>query len=159
MKYSLFDFLGAALVPVLCANVAACSAGYVHCGLVFVAAVRTLPDELVVAVGYDLDFACVTTFLAAVTLGVELGVHDVLVDVFEKCHDGRNVVFHVWNLNIAYGTARRKLLELALKAKLGKGVHLLGNVNVIAVRDVVFVRNTRNLTESLFEAFCEFVCG
>ena len=81
MQHPFFDFLSAALIPVLRADVAAGSAGDIHCGLVFVAAVGALPDQFVVAVGDDLDFASVTAFLATVALGVELGVHDVLVDV------------------------------------------------------------------------------
>ena len=159
MQNPFFDFLGAALIPILSSDVAAGSARDVHGRLIFVAAVRALPDELVVAVGYDFYFSRVAAFLAAVGLCVELGVHDVLIDVFEERHDGGNIVLHVRNLYIADGSAGRKLLELALEREFCESVNLLSDMNMIAVRDVVFVRHALNLTEALFEAFCEFVCG
>ena len=106
MQDSFFDFLCATLIPVLRSDVSAGSAGYIHRCLVFVAAVRTLPYELVVAVGHNLYFTSVTAFLAAVRFCVELSVHDVLVDVFEKRHYGRNIIFHVRNFNIAYSSSR-----------------------------------------------------
>jgi len=84
MENSFLDFLSSALVPILRANVAAGAPRYVHCGLVGVSAVRALPDELVLAVGDNLDFACVAAFLAAVGLCVKLGVHNVIVDMFHN---------------------------------------------------------------------------
>ena len=118
MQHALFNFLGSALVPVLGSDIAAGSAGYVHGGLVGVAALRAFPDELSVVVFYNLDFAGVAALLAAVRFCVELGVHDVFVDVLQNCHNSRNVVFHVWNFNIAYGSAWTQLLELAFKGEL-----------------------------------------
>ena len=89
MKYALLNFLGASLVPVLCSDVSACTAGDIHCCLVCIAAVRALPDKLAVPVLLDLDFTGVTASLAEVALCVELGVHDVVVDVLEQSHYGR----------------------------------------------------------------------
>ncbi len=103
---SFLDFLCSALIPVLGADVAAGSSRDVHRGLVGVAAVRAFPDELVSFVRHDSDFAGVAAFLAAVALCVQLGIHYVVVDVLEQCHDSRNVVLHVRNFNIAHGSAR-----------------------------------------------------
>ena len=89
MENALLDFLGASLVPVLCSDVSACTAGDIHCCLVCIAAVRALPDKLAVPVLLDLDFTGVTASLAEVALCVELGVHDVVVDVLEQSHYGR----------------------------------------------------------------------
>lgn len=46
MKHSLFNLLGSSLIPELCADIAACTAGYAHLILVAVATVWALPDEL-----------------------------------------------------------------------------------------------------------------
>ena len=101
MQYAFLNFLCAALVPVLGSDVTAGAAGNVHCRLVAVSALRAFPDEFAVFVFDYLNFAGVTTFLAAVALGVEFSVHDVFVDVLEKCHYSRNIVFHVRNFYIA----------------------------------------------------------
>ena len=51
MQYAVLDLLCAALVPVLGADVAAGSAGYVHFILVGIAALRAFPDQLAVFFG------------------------------------------------------------------------------------------------------------
>ena len=106
MQDSFFYFLGAALVPVLGANVTAGAAGNVHGALVAVAAVVAFPDQLSFAVAYDVYFACVAAFLAVVALGVEFCIHDVVVDVLEQGHYGRYVAFHVGHFHVAYGSSR-----------------------------------------------------
>jgi hypothetical protein len=81
MQYTLFDFLRASLVPVLCADIAARSARDIHRGLITVAAVRAFPDKLSVIISLYLDLARVAALLAEVALRIEFGIHDVVVDV------------------------------------------------------------------------------
>ena len=89
MKYALLNFLGAPLVPVLGADVAACTASNVHCCLVCISAVRALPDKFLVHIFFDFDFTGVAAFLAEVALCIEFGIHYVVVDVLEQSHYGR----------------------------------------------------------------------
>lgn len=89
MENALLDFLGASLVPVLCSDVSACTAGDIHCCLVCIAAVRALPDKFLVHIFFDFDFTGVAAFLAEVALCIELGIHYVVVDVLEQSHYGR----------------------------------------------------------------------
>ena len=105
MKYSFLDLLGPALVPELCSDVSACSAGYVHLVLIAVSAVGAFPDELAVLVVYDLDLSVVSAYLAVIALGVELCVHDVIVDVLHYRNDCLDIVLKVGHLDIADSAA------------------------------------------------------
>src|SRR5574344_521985 len=112
MQYTLFDFLRAPLIPVLCADVAACSARDIHCCLIAVAAVRTFPDEFSVIISLYLNLARVAALLAEIALRIEFGIHDVVVDMSEQRHYRRKIVFHVRYFDIAHSASGRKLLEL-----------------------------------------------
>ena len=83
MQHAVLDLGGAALVPELGADVAAGAAGNVQLVLVAVVALGALPNQLAVLL-HDLDLAVVAADLTVIALGVQLGVHDVLVD---KLHD------------------------------------------------------------------------
>lgn len=138
MQHTLLDFLRTALVPELGPNVAAGTSGHVELILVTVAAVRADPNEL--AVLFDnLDFSVVAADLAVVTLGVELGIHDVVVDELHDLEDCVNVVLHVRNLHIGDGSAGAQLLELGLQCELVKGIDFLSDMDMIGVCDVVLV--------------------
>ena len=81
MQHPFFYFLRAALVPVLCADITASAARYVHHVLVFIAAIRAPPDQLAVTVLNNLNFAGVAAFLAVVALCVQLGIHNVFINM------------------------------------------------------------------------------
>ena len=82
MKHSLFNLLGSSLIPELCADIAACTAGYTHLVLVAVATMWALPDKLASALFlYDFDFSVVATYLAIVALCIQLCVHDIVVNI------------------------------------------------------------------------------
>ena len=107
----------------------------------------------------DLNLSVIAAYLAVITLGIQLCVHDVVVD---KLHDGQNslqVILHVRNLHIGDSSARRQCLELGFQRQLVKGVDLLGHMYVIAVRNVVAIRYTLYDTETLLQTFGKLVGG
>ena len=83
MENSFLDLLGSSLVPVLSTDVTAGSSGNVHLALIGVSALGASPDQLTVLLS-DLDLTIPAAFLTVVRLGVQLGVHDVVVDEFHQ---------------------------------------------------------------------------
>ena len=157
MEHALADLLGPALVPELGADVTAGAAGNAHAGLVAVAADRALPDQLTGIVLDDHDLAVIAAALTVIALGVEFGVHDVVVDILHHSQNSGNVVLHVGNLDVADGTAGGELLEIRLEFQFVEGVDLLSHVYVIAVGDVVFVRDALDDAEALLQALGKLV--
>ena len=158
MQHSVLDLSGSALVPELGADVAAGAAGDVQLVLVAVVALGALPDQLAV-LGHDLDLAVVAADLAVVALGVQLGIHNVVVDELHDLDDRLEVVLHIGDLDIADGAARRELLELTLKLELGEGIDLLGNMDVVRVGDIVAVGDAGHHAEALLQALGKLVGG
>ena len=106
MKHSFFDLLCTSLVPELGSDVSAGTSCDIQLILIGVAAVRTSPDKLSVFVFFYLDLSVIAAYLTLVALGIELCVHDRIVDMLHDCKDCRNVVLHVRNLNIGNRAAR-----------------------------------------------------
>ena len=156
MQHSVLDLGSSALVPELGADVAAGAAGDVQFVLVAVVALGAFPDQLAV-LRHDLYLAVVAADLAVVTLGVQFGVHDVLVDELHDLDNGLEVVLHVGHLHIADGTARGELLEVALELQLREGVDLLGHVDMVGVRDIIAVRDARHKPKTLLQALGKLV--
>ena len=147
MQHSVLDLGGAALIPELGADVAAGAAGNVQLVLVTVVAFGALPDQLAVLL-HNLNLAVIAADLAVIALGVQLGIHNVLIDELHHLDDGLEVVLHIGHLDIADGTARGQTLEITLKFQLGEGVNLLRHVDVVGVRDIVAVGNARHNAKS-----------
>ena len=139
MQNALFNFLSASLIPVLCSDVATCSAGNIHFCLVCVSAVWTLPDQFSVSICDNANFASVTAFLATVGFCIQLRIHYVFVNVLEQSDYSRNIVFHIWNFDITYSATRRKFLELAFKCEFCECINLFSHMHVIRICNVVFV--------------------
>ena len=158
MQHAVFDFGGTALVPELGADVTAGAAGNIQLVLVTVVALGALPNKLAVLL-YNADLTIVAAHLAVVALGVQLGVHDVVVDELHDLDDSLQVVLHIGHLHIADGAARGQALELALKLQLGKGVNLLGHVHMVAVGDIVAVGDARHNAKALLQALGKLVGG
>ena len=156
MKYSILNLLCTSLIPELGSDITAGTSCNEESVLVAVAAVRALPDELAVILD-DLNLTVVAALLAIITLGVKLGVHDVIVDIADDLQDGFEVILHVRDLDVADGTAGGKRLELRLEAELFKRVNMLGNVDVVAVCDIRLIRDARDDAEAALEALCELV--
>ncbi len=159
MHNPLFNLLGSSLVPELGSDVAAGSSRHVHLVLVGVAAIRAYPDELAVFVSLNPNLAVIAAHLAVVALGIELGVHDVVVNVFHDCQHRLDIVLHVRHFHVADGTARGQLLELCLEGQLVESIDRLCDMYVVAVGDVILVRHTRESCRNGPEAFGEFVGG
>ena len=158
MQDPILDLLGTALVPVLGTDIAAGTAGDVHLVLVAVAAVGADPDQLAV-VFLDADLAVVAAALAVVGLGVQLGVHDVVVDELHDFQNGVDVLLHVGHLDVADGAAGGQLLELGLEGQFGEGVDLLGDMDVVGVGDIALVGDAGHHAESVLEALGKLVGG
>ena len=159
VQHPVLDLLGPALVPILGTDVAAGPAGHVHLGLVGVAAVGADPNELAILVVADLDLAVVAAALAVVRLGVQLRVHDVVVDELHQLQDRIDVLLHVGDLDVRNRAAGGKLLELRLKGQLGEGIDLLGDMDVVGIGDVALVRDAGDHAEAALQALGELVGG
>ena len=157
MHNSIPYLLRSALIPELGPDIAAGTSCDVHHRLVPVMTLWTLPDELSVVV-YYLYLAVVAAHLAIVALGVQLGIHYIIVDKSDDLQYGRDIVLHIRHLDVADSAARGKMLEFRLEFELGERIYLLGNVNVVAVGDVVLVGYALYLSETLLQALCKLIC-
>ena len=157
MKHSFLNFLSSALIPILRANVFAGTSCDVHLGLITVAAMGTFPHELAVGIIRYLDLTVKTADLAIVALGIELGVHNVVVDEFHNSEHSVDIVLHIGHLDVRDCAAGRALLELSLEGKLCKSVNGLGNVHVIGISDIVSVGSAANYAEAVLKALSELV--
>ena len=129
VQHPVSNFRCAPLIPELGSDITACAAGYIHFRLVAVSTLRTFPNQL--SVFFDNhDFTVVSAHLAIVALGVQLGVHDVVVDVLDNAEDCRDVVLHIGHLDIGDCSAGRECLKLGLKIKLRESVNLLADVDM-----------------------------
>ncbi len=140
MQYPFFDFLGASLVPELGPDVAAGSSCHIHFGLVFVLALGALPDKLSVEVFHNPDFPVIPAHLAVVAFGVQLCIHDIVINVLHYRQDSFKVILQVRHFHIADSAPRGQLLELGFKGKLVKGVHRFAYMHMVAVGDIIFIR-------------------
>ena len=111
MEDSFLDLLGAPLIPVLRTDIAASTSCTVHLGLIAVVTVGALPNELAVLIVGDLDLTVEATYLTVVALGVELRVHDVVVDELHYTENCLNVVLHIGNLDVGDSATGRELLD------------------------------------------------
>lgn len=157
MEYAIFDLLRTSLVPELRTDIATGTTCNVHLILVAVATLRAFPYELTVVVSNDLNLAIVSTALAIITLSVELGVHDVLIDVLQYAHNSFKVVLHIRYFNIADCSARGQTLELALELELRKCIDLFGYMNVITVGDIALIGDARNDSKATLKCLTECV--
>ena len=158
VQHPVFDLLGAALVPELGTDVAAGTPGHVHFALIPIAALGADPNQLVV-IFLDLDLSIVAADLAVIGLGVQLGIHDVVVDELHDLQYRVNVVLHVGHFHIADGPAGGELLELRLKAQLGKGIDGLGHMDMVGVCNIALVRNAGDDAEALLQALGKLIGG
>ena len=160
MKHPVPDFLRPALVPVLGSDVAAGPASHVHLALIPVPALRAGPDQLPVGVLLNLNLPVKAALLAIVGLGIQLGIHNIVVNKLHDLQHRVDVVLHIGHLHIADGAAGTQPLELRLKGQLGERIDGLGHVDVIGVGDVALVGDAGDLAETLLEALGKLIgCG
>lgn len=120
MGYAFLDFTGTAWFQNWSADVSAGTTGNVHLGLIGIAAVRALPNQLVAFVLNDFDFAGIAAFTAVVGFGVELGIHDVVINMLDERHNRLQVVLHVRYFDVGDGSARDSFWNCASKVSLSK---------------------------------------
>ena len=147
MKNSIFDFLRSALIPELRSDVTACSARNVHLRLVAVMAMRAFPKKLSVLF-HDSDFPVVAANLTVIALGIQFGVHDIIVNVAHDREYGGKIVLHIGYFYVGNRASRRQLLEFAFEFELRKCVDFFGNVYVVDVRNIAFIGNVGNDPET-----------
>ena len=102
------------MIPVLGADIAAGTAGNIHLTLIGIAAVGADPNKLAV-IFLNLNLAVKTAFLTVVGLGVQFGLHDVVVDILHQFQNSIDILLHNGHFHIANGTTWRKLLEISFK--------------------------------------------
>lgn len=124
MQNAISYFFGAALIPELRSNISAGTASNIQLGLIAVAALGALPNELAIVFN-NANFSVEAALLAVVAFRVELCVHDIFVDELKHTRYRLKIVLHVRNLNVGDGTTGRKLLEGTFELKFGKGVDFL----------------------------------
>ena len=149
MQYPILNLLCSPLIPELGTDVTAGSSCHGKQVLVCISAVRTAPLKLSVTVFYNLNLSVIAAGTAIVGLGIQLRIHDVLVDKLHEAQYRRNIVLEIRHLYIADSASRGELLEVRLKGKLRERVNLLRNVHMIGIRDVILVRDSGNLPETL----------
>ena len=158
MQHAVADLLGSALVPELGTDVAARTTSDIHLLLVTIAAIGALPHQLAVIL-HDLDLAVITADLTVIGFGVQLRIHDVVIDELQHTYDGFQIVLHVGHFHIADGTARGQALEVGFKLQLGEGINLLRHMHMVAVGDIVLVGNAGHDAKPLLQALGELVGG
>lgn len=79
-----------------------------------------LPYKFAAFILDDFYLTIITTALAVITFSVKFGIHNIVVNIFDYFKYGINVVFKVWNFNIAYCSTRREFLELGSNFNLSK---------------------------------------
>ena len=105
MHNPLFDLLGAPLVPELGSDIAAGAPGYIHLILVSVAALGAFPDQLVVLIFQDVDFAVITAALAVIAFRVQLRLHNMVINMLHHGQYGVNIILHIGHFHVADGSA------------------------------------------------------
>ena len=149
MQHPILYLLCSPLIPKLRSDITAGSSCNGKLFLIRIPAVRAAPLELAVAVFDDLNLSVKAAGTAVIGLGIQLRIHDVLIDKLHEAQYRRNVVLEIRYLHIADCAARRKLLEVRLKGKLREGIDFLRNVYMVGVRNIVLVRHPGNLPEAL----------
>ena len=79
VQNSVFNFLGAPLVPELCSDVAAGTTCNIHLALVGITTLGTGPDQLSVFF-FDPDLTVKAAALAIITLGIQLSINNIVIN-------------------------------------------------------------------------------
>ena len=156
MQHSFFNLLRSALIPELRTDIAAGTACNIHFVLVLIAAVGANPNEFAVFFG-NLDFTVIAADLAIVALGVELGIHNIVINELDDFQHRRNILLHIRHFDIGNRAARRKGLEFGFQRQFLKRVNRLGHMDMVGVCDIVFIRHALDNAEAFLQALCEFV--
>ena len=156
MQHTFHNLRGSALVEEVGSQVPADPAAHIHFPLVPVAASGAFPDQFAV-VFHDVDLTVKAAHLAVVALGVQLSVHDMIVNETHHRQYSRDVGLEIRNLHIGDGTARRQRLELRFKAQLAESIDGLGHMSVIAIRYVVLICHMGNDAEAPLQALGKLV--
>ena len=101
MQHALLNLLGTSLIPELSSDISAGTTRNAHLILIPIAAIRAFPDQLAASLFFhDLNLSVITTALTVIALGVQLRVHDIIIDVFHDRQYRLDIVLHIRNLNI-----------------------------------------------------------
>ena len=114
MKHSLFDFLRSSLIPELRADVTASTACHIHLILIMISAIWAFPNQFAIFL-YNLNFTGISAYLTEITLGIQLCIHDVIINVLHYGKYCIQVLLHIRYFHITDGSTRRQFLELSLK--------------------------------------------
>ena len=81
MQYPVLNLLGPSLIPELRSDISAGSSRYKELILIPVATVRAFPYQLSGFVLDDLNLSVITADFTEITLGIQLCIHDILINV------------------------------------------------------------------------------
>jgi hypothetical protein len=107
MENTIPDFLGAPLIPELGANISTGSAGYIHLILISVPAAGAFPNQLALIILDDADLSIIAAALTIIALGIQLGIHNIIIDMTKQSHHSRNIILHIRHLYITDSAAGR----------------------------------------------------
>ena len=106
MKNAVLNLLCSSLIPELGSDITAGTTGNTHLGLIPVSTVGAFPYQFAVLILNDPNLSIVAADLTVITLGVQLRIHDILIDVLHNRKYRRNILLHVGNLHIRDGSTR-----------------------------------------------------
>ena len=129
MQNPFCNLLRPPLIELVGTDITADTTSDIHLRLILATALGAPPNQLAICVLDNIDFAIETTDLTIVALGVELCIHNVIIDVLNDRQHSRNVGGHIGNLYIRNGAASGKCLELRFKIEFGKGINRFSNMN------------------------------
>ncbi len=153
VQYPFLNFLSPALIPELSTYISAGTSCDIHLVLIAVSAFRAFPDKFAVLVLCNDDLPVKAADLTVIALGIQLGIHYIIVYKLHHLKHSLDVILHVGHFDIRYRAARRQCLELAFKRQLFEGVYLFGNMYVIGICNIILVGNARYYTETLCSDF------
>ena len=88
MQNAITNLFSTSLIPELSSDISARTTRYIELFLITVTTMRAFPHQL--AIVFDnLDFPVETAYLTVVALGVEFGIHDVIVDKLHYTNNSR----------------------------------------------------------------------
>ena len=108
---------------------------------------------------HNADLPVKTAALAVIAFGVQLRVHDIVINMLKERHDCRDIALHIRNFHIADGPSRGQSLELGLDGQLVKSVDLLHHMDMVAVGNVILVRHALDDAKPLLEALGKLIGG
>ena len=149
LAVSLYKYMDKIMLGAMCEK-APC---YVHLVMVFIAALRALPFQIVI----NDNFSIKTADMTVIGFCIKLGILNIIVNEFYQFFQSFQVMTHVWNLHVGNSAASRNLLELAFKLKLAESIDFFTDIYMIRVCIVSLISYIFNNTETFHIDSCKTI--